>query len=159
MNAVQPGRAYNPAVGRNSYIPGDRSALHDPLKKVALLVQVDGVCDEPPPGLPQCIIAVVPTTKDALRGDRLDQSAIVGRRLALDVLADEAFIGLGQIQARLTVNHGSQGSAAHAWRLPSRTEATSAWEAVHRPDKAAIVQPYAGGGASAASPRGATYLR
>ena len=113
-----------------------------------MLVEVDGVSDEPPPGLPPVhVVEVVPTTKDALRGDRLDQSRIVGRRLALDVLADEAFIGLGQIQARLTADHGSQGSAAHAWRLPSHTEATSAWEAVHRPDKAAIVQPYVGGGA------------
>ena len=74
MNAVQPGRAYNPAVGRNSYIPGDRSALHDPLKEVALLVEVDGVSDEPPPGLPPVhVVEVVPTTKNALRADRLDQ--------------------------------------------------------------------------------------
>jgi hypothetical protein len=42
------------------------------------------------------VVEVVPTTKNALRVDRLDQRhRIVSWRLALDVLADKAFIRLG----------------------------------------------------------------
>lgn len=83
-----------------------RSAMNIPAKvedqrlidfgKVALLVEVGGIGDDPPPGLLAVhVVEVVPTTKNALRADRLDQRhRIVSRRLALDVLADGAFIRL-----------------------------------------------------------------
>ena len=67
------------------------------LREVALLLEVGGVGDDPPPGLlPVHVVEVVPTTKNALRADRLNQRhRIVSRRLALDVLADEPVIRLG----------------------------------------------------------------
>ena len=64
-------------------------------RKVALLVEVGGIGDDPPPGLLAVhVVEVVPTTKNALRADRLDQRHRIVSRLALDVLADEAFIRL-----------------------------------------------------------------
>jgi hypothetical protein len=43
-------------------------------RKVALLVEVGGIGDDPPPGLLAVhVVEVVPTTKNALRADRLDQ--------------------------------------------------------------------------------------
>ena len=78
---------------------------------------------------PVRVVDVVPTTKDALRGDRLDQlhRSLAGE-VAVDVVAGEPFIRLGQIHASQWITAARERCAA--WRLTSRTEATSAWEAV-----------------------------
>jgi hypothetical protein len=126
--------------------------------QVALSVEVGGVGDDPPGLSPVHVVEVVPTTKDALRGDRLYQRY---GSSAGDWLLKYWRMNLSSRLDRS--RHASQWITAArercaAWRLTSRTEATSAWEAVHRRRK---LQPCSRGPEGCPGPirSGATYLR
>ena len=100
------------------------------LREVALLLEVGGVGDDPPPGLlPVHVVEVVPTTKNALRADRLnqrhrsDRQPATGSRRTGGCNGHPARID----QARLTVDHGSM-SALNILAGPRRTRATFAPE-------------------------------
>lgn len=70
------------------------------LRKVALLVEVRRISDDPPARFRAVhVVEVVSSAKDALRSNCLNEGRlVVWRRLAVDVLANRPFFGLRKIR-------------------------------------------------------------